>query len=269
MARLDSAGATALEDVRRFAIESHAEEFLRLLDRTSDERVPLYLFVAGQMARSPDLRDRLDEQALPTLKKHMLDGLEVAVEAGTARDEDVEPIRLAAKRDGGFVLEPGANRHQAILLPLIETATAAIGSRFIVSVRRLSKPLLVTGSEPVVLFESHRIELGRSCAKLLTEREDPVRLWDERPAVLAHVDQILAGLAGLAVAIDPHTLVLMMNPDLEESGKLAWMVSQIDAEALGGIMNILVAAGSRWIAGRDDLDFVALMSSVAGARPRA
>jgi hypothetical protein len=266
MARLDSVAAKALDDARDFAI-THAAEHFRLLDRTADERVPLYLFAAGQMVRSPELRDKLDEQALPTLKKHILEGLEEAVRAGTARDEDVQPVRLAAKLEAGFLLTPGANRHQALLLALIETVTAAIGSRFIVAVRRLPGAMLVTGSEPVVLFESHRFERGQSCAQLFTNREDPVRLWDDRTAVLKHVDEILGRLAGLAVAIDPRTLLLMVNPDLAEASKLLWIADHVPPEALGGMVNLLVTAGSRWIAGHDGLDFMALLRSAT--EPRA
>ena len=260
MARLDSVGANALDDARDFAI-AHAVEHLRLLDRTPDERVPLYLFAAGQMVRSPELRERLDEQALPALKKHILDGLEEAVRAGTARDEDVQPVRLAAKRGGGFLLTLGANRHQALLLALIETVTAAIGSRFIVAVRRLPEPILITGSEPVVLFANHRFERGRSCAQLLTDRQDPIRLWDDRTVVLKHVDEVLGKLAGLAVAIDPRTLLLMVNPDLAESTKLLWIADHVPPEALGGMVNVLVTAGSRWIAGHDGLDYMTLLAS--------
>ena len=208
-----------------------------------------------------ELRERLDEQALPALKKHILDGLKEAVRAGTARDEDVQPVRLAAKRGGGFLFTLGANRHQALLLALIETVTAAIGSRFIVAVRRLPEPILITGSEPVVLFANHRFERGRSCAQLLTDRQDPIRLWDDRTVVLKHVDEVLGKLAGLAVAIDPRTLLLMVDPDLAESTKLLWIADHVPPEALGGMVNVLVTAGSRWIAGHDGLDYMTLLAS--------
>jgi hypothetical protein len=83
-----------------------------------------------------------------------------------------------------------------LLLALIETVIAAIGSRFIVAVRRQPEPMLVTGSEPVVLFQNQRFEHGDSCARLLADREDPIRLWDDRAVLLKHVDEILGSSPG-------------------------------------------------------------------------
>jgi Protein of unknown function (DUF4238) len=186
--RLDSFGAEGLRDVVEFARAVEPEGQLRLLDRHWEDRVPLTMHTAGLMVRSPKLRGALDDQALPTMIEHMRSGLLRQVAEASAAEEDVRPVLFALDRPGMVKLEPGRNRHQAALVDLITTATAAIGATHVVSVRRVAQPLL-TGSEPVVLLRDADIVGGVSCAQLLAAADPPVAFWEERPDMLARVNE--------------------------------------------------------------------------------
>lgn len=162
----------------------------------------------------------------------------------------MRPLLLAFDRPGMVSLEPGRNRHQAALLDLITTVTAAIGSRHIVSVRAVEQPLL-TGSEPVVVFRDADLINGVSCAALLTEANPPVAFWEEREDMLARVGEILSATAGLAWAADRHTVVLMAHPESENGCKLIYAFNELPGDALSGILNVKVVGGSDWVAGAE------------------
>lgn len=248
LGRLDSFGAEGLRDLVGFAKSVRPEGQLRLLDRDWEDRIALTMHTAGLMVRSPKLREALDEQALPTMIEHMRAKLLRAVEAGEAEEQHVRPVLLAFDRPGMVWLEPGRNRHQAALVDLITTATAAIGATHIVSVRRVQAPLL-TGSEPVILFRDPDIVGGVSCAELLSEADPPVAFWEQRPDMLARVNEILAATAGLAWAADRHTVVLMSNPETADGARLTYLFNELPGDALAGILNLKVTAASDWVAG--------------------
>ena len=248
MNRLDNVGADGQRDLIEFAAGVEPAGELRLLDRDWEDRVPLTLHVAGLMVRGPTLREKLDARALPSLIEHMRAGLLRAVAEGRTTEENVRPLLLAFDRPGMVRLDPARNRHQAILLDLIQTVTAAIGSSHIVATRRLDHPLL-TGSEPVVVFDKFDLAGGMTCGDLLAAADPPVALWDEREAVLARVTEILSSTAGLAWAADRYTVGLFVNPETADGGKLAYAFSELSSEGLAGLLNIQVTARSTWIAG--------------------
>jgi hypothetical protein len=250
LSRLDTFGAEGLRDLIEFARAVEPAGQLRLLDRDWEDRVPLTMHTAGLMVRSPKLREALDEKALPTMIEHLRSKLLQAIEDGTAEEEHVRPLLLAFDRPGMVSLEPGRNRHQAALLDLITTVTAAIGSRHIVSVRAVEQPLL-TGSEPVVVFRDADLINGVSCAALLTEANPPVAFWEEREDMLARVGEILSATAGLAWAADRHTVVLMAHPESENGCKLIYAFNELPGDALSGILNVKVVGGSDWVAGAE------------------
>ena len=254
--RIDTAGADAIRRTAEYAIKCGADARLRIVDWPAEDRVGLYLTIAGLMVRSPDLREQLDEHALPTLLAEMRQRLDAAEKDRTENRDAIALLRGVLDTPGAVTLDPSRNRHQAALVPLIKTVGIALGENYLAAVRRLPAPALHTGSEPVVLFPTHRIDQGTSCARLLTERDDPVRMWDEHHDMLASVEAIVAGLAGLAVAIDPRTVVLLFNPETEEGCGLMFMASELTPSTLGGLVNLAVTANSRWIAGRDDCDFL-------------
>jgi hypothetical protein len=263
--RLDTFGAEGLRDLIEFARAVEPKGQLRLLDRDWEDRVSLTMHIGGLMVRSPKLRDALDEKALPTMIEHLRSKLLRAVDEGTAEEEHVRPLLLAFERPGMVQLEPGRNRHQAALVDLITTVTAAIGSRHIVSVRQVEQPLL-TGSEPVVVFRDADFLKGVSCAQLLTEADPPVAFWEEREDMLARVSEILGATAGLAWAADRHTVVLMAHPESEEGCKLIYAFTELPGEALSGILNTKVIGASDWVAGAAG-DF--MLEALATAAKRA
>lgn len=265
--RLDNAGAQALRDVVAFADDVEPSGQMRLLDRGWQERLQLTLHIAGLMVRGPLLRDRLDEVALPTLIQQMRENLFRELAEGRTTEEVARPLLLALDRPGMVTLEPGRNRHQAALLDLVQTVTAAIGSTHLVAVRRVSEPLL-TGSEPVVCFENADIVGGVPCARLLTDADPPVRFWDESEPTLARVTEVLSATAGPAFAADRHTVVLMFNPDTTHGGKLAFMASELSDEALTGILNIKVAGASAWVAGAAGDKTLEVLAGAVGAAAR-
>jgi hypothetical protein len=268
LSRLDTFGAEGLRDLIEFARAVEPKGQLRLLDRDWEDRVPLTMHTAGLMVRSPKLREGLDEKALPTMIEYLRTKLRQAVEDGTAEEEHVRPLLLAFERPGMVWLEPGRNRHQAALLDLITTVTAAIGSRHIVSVRQVEQPLL-TGSEPVVVFRNADLLKGVSCAELLTEADPPVAFWEERKDMLARVTEILSATAGLAWAADRHTVVLMAHPESEDGCRLIYAFNELPGEALSGILNIKVIAASDWVAGAaGDFMLEGLATAAGKARRR-
>jgi len=266
--RLDTFGAEGLRDLIEFARAVEPKGQLRLLDRDWEDRVPLTMHIAGLMVRSPKLREGLDEKALPTMIEHMRLKLRQAVEDGTAEEEHVRPLLLAFEQPGMVRLEPGRNRHQAALLDLITTVTAAIGSRHIVSVRQVDQPLL-TGSEPVVVFPDADLLKGVSCAELLTEADPPVAFWEERKDMLARVSEILSATAGLAWAANRHTVVLMAHPESEDGCKLIYAFNELSGESLSGILNTKVVGASDWVAGAAGDFMLEILATAAGKAQRS
>ncbi len=254
--RLDTVGAEAIRRVAEFATEARADEHLRLITWPWEERVGLYLTIAGLMVRSPAFRRELDEQALPTLLDEMRARLAAEEAAGTADGEIVAMLRATLDRPGAVALDPGRNRHQTVLIPLIQTVALALGLRLLPAVRRLPAPALHTGSEPVVVYPTRRLDEGRSCARLLTEAEQPVRMWEQHHDMLAAVDALVSGIAGLAFAIDPRTLVVLFDADTENGCGLMFMTSQMSAGGVAGMVNLGVTAHSEWIAGSDDCELL-------------
>lgn len=134
--------------------------------------------------------------------------------------------------------------------------------------RRFAKPLLLTGEEPVVVFPSADLARGCTAGAFFAGGEEPVEVWRQRDELWQQIEVRLKSIAGVAVAADPHTAVLMFNADTDDGGKLAYMASQVQPEGLAGLMNILVTVGSEWVAGRDDCELLRLLTeSVEGAGP--
>lgn len=264
MNRLDNVGAVAVRDMIEFAAAAEPAGQLRLLDREWEDRVPLTMYVAGLMVRGPALREKLDDRALPSLIEHMRAGLLRAVEEGRAAEDNVRPLLLAFDRPGMVRLDAARNRHQAVLLDLIQTVTAAIGTTHVVATRRVDHPLF-TGSEPVVVFDKFDLTGGSACGDLLSAADPPVALWDERETLLARVTEVLSATAGLAWAADRHTVGLFVNPETVEGGKLAYAFSEISSEGLAGLLNIHVAAQSTWVAGHAGDPTLEVLASAAEA----
>lgn len=141
LASLDAAGAGALRHVDEFVESARADEHLRLLNLPAIEHIALYAAIAGLMVRSPDMCERLDGHALPTLKRQVLANLARATAHGTADDDVAKVLRQALERPDGVELDPGENRHQALLVPLLRTVAASLGARLLVGVRRFSRDL--------------------------------------------------------------------------------------------------------------------------------
>jgi hypothetical protein len=165
---------------------------------------------------------------------------------------------------GSVRLIPPPHHHQARLVPLIERVATRLYLDSLVAVRRFAKPLLFTGAEPVIIFPDADLSNGCSSGEFFTSGEKPVEFWQEADELWA---QLEARLAGIAVAVDPHTAILMFNPDTEAGGKLAVITAKVQADALAGLMNLLVTGGSAWVAGRDDCELLSLQAqSVERAR---
>jgi hypothetical protein len=253
--RIDTAGAEALRRVADFAIASGADEHMRVLDWPAEERVSLYVAIAGMMVRSEKLRGQLDDHALPSLLEEMRGRLAAAERGRTADREVIGALRATLDRPGAVALDLARNRHQAALVPLIKTVATTLRDH-LAAVRQLPEPALHTGSEPVVVFPTHRLDEGRSCAELLTETQRLVRIWDEPKGMLDAVERSFAQIAGLVLAIDPRTVLILFNPDTEEGCMLLFAASHISPAGLAGIVNMHVTANSDWIAGRDDCEFL-------------
>lgn len=108
---------------------------------------------------------------------------------------------------------------------------------------------------------------GCSSGELFATGEAPIEPWQGREKVLEQIDERLQEVAGIAVALDPYTLLMMFHADRDDGGKLAYIASQVPPEGLAGVVNIIVAGASPWIAGRDDCELLALVSQMAGGAP--
>lgn len=264
--RLDSVGSVEIDDAIAFAISNDAEAHMRLLDADLDRRATLQLFVASLMVRVPEIRETLDDNALPSLIAQMLANLTSAEADGSIDPQTSSLLRTALMTSGRVRLDAPPTRHVAALVPLIEAVAYRLHLGTLVAVRRFDEPLLLTGSQPVVVFPTHEITSGTSSATYLGDGPDASRMWDTREDLLEAADDRIAALAGAAIALDPRTLLVMFNPDSEEGAKLAFVTSQVAGFALAGVVNTLVIGGSRWIAGRDDCELLTLL---ARSTPRA
>jgi hypothetical protein len=263
--RLDSVGSAEIDDAIAFAVSNDAEAHMRLLDADLERRATLQLFVSSLMVRVPEVRDALDDNALPTLIAQVLANLASAETDGGVDPQTSRLLRKVLMTSGRVRLDAPPTRHVAALVPLIEAVAYRLHLDTLVAVRRFDEPHLLTGSQPVVVFPTHEVISGTSSADFFGEGPDAVRMWDRREGLLKAVDERFAAVAGVAVALDPRTLLLMFNPDSEEGAKLAFVTSQVAGFALAGVVNTLVIGGSRWIAGRDDCE---LLEVLARATPR-
>jgi hypothetical protein len=261
--RLDTVGAIGLRELVEYAQAVEPRGQLRLWNRDWEERVPFTMHVAV-MVRGPALRERLDEVALPSLIEHMRSQLDERKRSGLVGADVAETLLGVLERPGAVQLQPPLNRHQAALPDLLTTVTAAIGATHIVSVRRVEKPLL-TGSEPVIIFRDADITRGISCGQLLSEADAPVPMWEERGRMLRRVTDLLTATAGLAFAADRHTVVVFLNPETDEGGKLLFFLGKLPQEALSGLLNVKVVAASSWIAGAAGDFMLEMIASAAEA----
>jgi hypothetical protein len=71
-------------------------------------------------------------------------------------------------------------------------------------------------------------------------------------------------IAGVAVALDPYTLLLIEHAESEAGGKLTYTASQVPDAGLAGIVNVIVAGSSAWIAGRVDCELLELLVRTSG-----
>jgi hypothetical protein len=248
--RLDTVGADALRQVIEYARQVEPTGMFKLWNRAWEERVPFTMYVAGLLVRGPGLREHLDDAALPALIEHLRDGIRLQDERGQVDPLVAKTLLDVFERPGGIRLSPPRNRHQYALLGLITTMTGAIGSPHIVAVRRVSEPLL-TGSEPVVILPSGDVREAVPLARFLREARPPVALWEEQEVVHARLMEIMGDAAGLALAVDRHTVVVFLNAEKkpEESGKLAFLFSQLPANGISELLNLNVVKHSRWVAG--------------------
>jgi hypothetical protein len=90
-----------------------------------------------------------------------------------------------------------------------------------------------------------------------------VPTWQEHDKLLEQIDARVGSLAGCALALDPYTLLLMFHAETEDGGKLAYIASRVPDEGIAGLVNLLVTAGSSWVAGRDDCELLALLARTA------
>lgn len=260
-ARLDSAGAEAVRELLAFADAVEPPGALRLLDWTVEERVPVYTLVAGLMVRGTALRNRFDETSLPTLLAEMNARLDEHVASGETDPAIASVLREAFSTPGRVQLSHPENRHQAALLPLMESVTAALGSTFVIGVRRLPGPML-TGSEPVILFQTADITAFNSFAELVAN--DPtIRLWDERPALKENVIAAVSKLAAILVPVSSDTVMLLFDPDKDDGCKFTYLCSQVSAEGLGDLVSIATTARSEWVAGPPGCELLRIIRDFA------
>jgi hypothetical protein len=268
LANLDGVGSAGLDAIIRFGIEADAEGHMRLYKAELGERAELQLFIASLMVRTAGFRESCDTAALPTLIAHMRARLEEEHASGAISDEiHALLVRTLATPDH-IQLKPPRLRHHARLVPLIEKMATRLHLDTLVGVRRFAGPLLFTGEQPVVVFPSADLARGCAAGAFFATGDDPVEFWRQPDELWPQIEARLQAIAGIAVAADPHTAVLMFNADTDGGGKLAYMTSQVQAEGLAGLMNILVAVGSAWVAGRDDCELLRLLAeSVERAGP--
>jgi hypothetical protein len=264
---LDTVGATEINEAIRFSIEADAVSHLRLLNMELEQRASLQLFVASLMVRTVGFREQFDEGALPTLLAYMRERLEEQHAAGEITDETYETLLKMYTTPGQVRLEAPEYRHLGLLVPLIEKVATRLHLDTYIGVRRFEKPLLMTGAEPVVVFPNADFSKGLSTGKLLSTGETPIEPWQKHEKLLEQIDERLHEIAGCAVALDPYTLLLMFHAETDDGGKLAYIASQVPPEGLAGIVNLLVAAASPWIAGRDDCELLALITRMSGQSP--
>ena len=264
--RLDGAGARFLDDVVQFGIDVDAEAHPRLLGWDLEQRAALQLFVAGLMVRTTTFREGLDRSALPTLLSDMSRRLDDQHAVGAIGAAEYELLRRTFATEGRVEVVRPPYWHLTILVPLIQSVATQIHLDTLVAVRRFPEPLLLTGAEPVVLFPTADYAGGVSLGELLGSPDHQIEPWRDQDSVLKQINDRIHALAGLAVAVDPRTLLLMFNPDIESGGKLAWIASQVHAEGLAGAVNIMVAKSSTWLAGRDDCQILALLADAFGVQ---
>ncbi len=268
LANLDGVGSAGLDAIVRFGIEADAEGHMRLYKAELGERAELQLFIASLMVRTAGFRKSWDVSAQATLIAHMRARLENEHESGAISGEIHALLRRALDTPGRVELKPPRLRHHARLVPLIEKVATRLHLDTLVGVRRFAKPLLLTGEEPVVVFPGADLASGCAAGEIFAGREEPVEVWRQPDELWPQIEVRLKSIAGVAVAADPHTAVLMFNADTDNGGKLAYMASQVQPEGLAGLMNVLVAVGSEWVAGRDDCELLRLLAeSVEGAGP--
>jgi hypothetical protein len=259
LASLDGAGSAALDAIIRFGIEADAEGHVRLYNAELEDRAGLQLFIASLMVRTAGFRESWDEGALPTLLSYMRGRLEEEHASGNVDEEVYDLMKRTLETPGRVRLNPPPHHHQARLVPLIEKVATRLHLDSLVAVRCFAKPLLFTGAEPVVIFPDADPSKGCASGKFFTSGEKPVEFWQKPDELWAQLEARLATIAGVAVAVNPHTAILMFNPDTEDGGKLAHITSQVQPEGLAGLMNLIVAAGSAWVAGRDDCEVLSLL----------
>lgn len=260
---LDTVGATEIGEAIRFGIEADAVGHLRLLNMELEQRARLQLFVASLVVRTVGFREQFDEGALPTLLAYMQERLEEQREAGEITDETYETLLEMYTTPGQVKVEAPKYRHLGLLVPLIEKVAMRLHLDTRVGVRRFEKPLLMTGAEPVVVFPDADFSQGRSTGAFLSSGQTPIEPWQEHEKLLEQIDERLHEIAGCAVALDPYTLLLMFHAETDDGGKFAYIASQVQAEGLAGVANVLVAGASPWVAGRDDCELLALMARMA------
>lgn len=262
--RLDDAGAAALRRLSAFADNVEPEGTLRLLDWDVDERVPLYLLVAGLMVRGLAFRKALDATALPTLLDEMLGRLEMALASGEADPGVAADIRKALSSPGQVRLNEPENRHQHALVPFLEAVTAGLGSTFVIAVRRLPAPMLA-GSESALLFSSSHFADFHSFAELVAT-EQTVRLWDEQPDRADRTIEAVSKITAILVPVDARTIMLLFDPDQDESARFAFMASRVDGRALAGLVSVGITAKSEWVAGPPDCELLDILKRGALAK---
>jgi hypothetical protein len=270
LANMDAVGSAELDEAIRFAIDADAEAHPRLLDTSLEHRANLQLFIATMIVRTPSFRARFDESALPSLIEHMRGRLEEQLAAGEIDPQAHKTLATALETPGHVQLKRPENRHVDVMVPLIAKVATRLHLDTLVGVRRFAKPLLLTAGEPVVVFPTADFSQGRSAGEFLFATGDsPIQSWREMDTLLDQVDGKLRTLAALAIAIDPHTVLMMFNADTDDGGKSAFITSQVPAEGLAGVVNILATGSSEWVAGRDDCEFLSLIVKSAhehGAR---
>jgi hypothetical protein len=234
---------------------------MRLYDGDLDARAELQLFIATLLVRTVGFRESWDKGAAPTLASYMLGRLEEKRAAGSVDDEEAyEVLKKALQTPGTIHLNAPPYHHQARLVPLIEKVGMRLHLDTLVGVRRFQEPLLFTGAEPVIVFPDAEVTSACACGEFFASGEKPVEFWQEPDELWAQVEARLQAIAGIAVAVDPHTAVLMFNAETDDGGKLALITSQGRAEGLADLMNACVAGASAWVAGRDDCEVLRLLA---------
>jgi hypothetical protein len=267
LASLDGVGSAGLDNIIRFGVEADAEGHMRLWSAELGERAELQLFIASLMVRTAGFRESWDASARETLIADMCARLEEQHESGAIDDETHALLARTLATPGRVEHKPPPLRHHARLVPLIEKLARRLHLDTLVGVRRFAEPLLLTGEEPVVVFPSADLARGCAAGAFFAGGEEPIETWREPDELWPQIEARLGCVAGIAVAADPQTAVLMFNADTDDGGKLAWMTSQVQPEGLAGLMNILVAVGSAWVAGRDDCDLLKLLAESADRMP--